>query len=175
MSISRNELNKMEMAVAEIIKTSKAEQEKIEKEREALSAQKTALDNDRATVQAESQAVAVEKANAQRMKEEAENMLEKAYSTAEICNQIISEEKKLNAKFMEFLDDEGKRMNKKIREYVEYLYNKFQKARRDSFSDWQSEMWRIRNERLRQKSPDTDNSPDIIDTNDTDTGYSFSL
>ena len=58
------------------------------------------------------------------------------------CNQILSDEKNLNGKFLEFLDREGQRTNQKIRPYVEFLYNKFQKERKANMSDWQLEMLR---------------------------------
>lgn len=155
MSIKRNELDKLEMAVADMMKTSKAEKEELEKER-------ISIENDRATVQAQSQAVAMREMNVQKKEMEVAEILE-------ICNQIISDEKSLNAKFLEFLDREGKRTGKRIRESVENLYKRFQNDRRKNVSEWQLELLRLRNERLKHGDSLNDDSMDIIDI--TDTGY----
>lgn len=155
MNIKRNELDKLEMAVADMMKSSKAEKEELEKER-------ISVENDRATVQAQSQAVAIREADVQKRETEVTEILE-------ICNQIISDEKNLNAKFLEFLDREGKRTGKKIRESVENLYKRFQNDRRKNVSEWQLELLRLRSERLKHGDTTTDNCPDIIDI--TDIGY----
>ena len=52
MNIRKSEMDKLEMAVADVMAKAKAGQQEIEKEREILSVQQTALDNDKATVQA---------------------------------------------------------------------------------------------------------------------------
>lgn len=155
MSIRRDELDKLEMAVADMMKSSKAEKEELEKER-------ISVENDRATVQAQSQAVAIREADVQKRETEVTEILE-------ICNQIISDEKNLNAKFLEFLDREGKRTGKRYRESVENLYKRFQNDRRKNVSEWQLELLRLRNERLKHGDTTTDNCPDIIDI--TDIGY----
>ena len=80
MSIRRDELDKLEMAVADMMKSSKAEKEELEKER-------ISVENDRATVQAQSQAVAIREADVQKRETEVTEILE-------ICNQIISDERK---------------------------------------------------------------------------------
>lgn len=162
MRLRKDEMDKLEKAMADMQAVAKAKQEELEKDRRILSSQQTALENDRATVQAQIQALVNEKLTVQQMKNEAEEMLEKAYSTADVCNQILSDEKQLNTKFMEFLDREGKRTGKQTRQYVEYLYRKFQKERRDSMSDWQMEMLQLRSEREQQDN--TGNIPNIIDT-----------
>ncbi len=155
MSIKRDELDRLEMAVADMMKSSKAEKEELEKER-------ISVENDRATVQAQSQAVAIREADVQKRETEVTEILE-------ICNQIISDEKNLNAKFLEFLDREGKRTGKRYRESVENLYKRFQNDRRKNVSEWQLELLRLRNERLKHGDTTTDNCPDIIDI--TDIGY----
>lgn len=155
MNIKRNELDKLEMAVADMMKSSKAEKEELEKER-------ISVENDRATVQAQSQAVAIREADVQKRETEVTEILE-------ICNQIISDEKNLNAKFLEFLDREGKRTGKRYRESVENLYKRFQNDRWKNVSEWQLELLRLRSERLKHGDTTTDNCPDIIDI--TDIGY----
>ena len=155
MSIRRDELDKLEMAVADMMKSSKAEKEELEKER-------ISVENDRATVQAQSQAVAIREADVQKRETEVTEILE-------ICNQIISDEKNLNAKVLEFLDREGKRTGKRYRESVENLYKRFQNDRRKNVSEWQLELLRLRSERLKHGDTTTDNCPDIIDI--TDIGY----
>ena len=159
MNIRKSELDKLELLTNEIMSKAKAGQQEIEKEREILSVQQTALDNDRATVQAQTQALIAEKASIEKTKEE-------VYSLAEICNQILSDEKNLNAKFLEFLGRESKRTGKPFQKIVEDLYKRFQEERRNSVSDWQMEMHNMRNERL-QGNLDTGYIPDIIDIDDT--------
>lgn len=167
MNIRKSELDKLELLAADVMAKAKAGQQEIEKEREILSVQQTALDNDRATVQAQTQALIAEKASIEKMKEE-------VCSIAEICNQILSDEKNLNAKFLEFLGRESKRTGKPFQKIVEELFKRFQKERRNSVSDWQMEMHNMRNERLQGKS-DTGYIPDIIDIGGakTDCGFSF--
>ena len=155
MSIRRDELDRLEMAVADMMKSSKAEKEELEKER-------ISVENDRATVQAQSQAVAIKEMEVQKRETEVAEILE-------ICNQIISDEKNLNAKFLEFLDRESKRTGKRIRENVEKLYKRFQNERKKNVSEWQLELLRLRNERLKHGDTATNNYLDIIDI--TDIGY----
>ena len=167
MNIRKSELDKLELLAADVMAKAKAGQQEIEKEREILSVQQTALDNDRATVQAQTQALIAEKASIEKTKEE-------VYSLAEICNQILSDEKNLNAKFLEFLGRESKRTGKPFQKIVEDLYKRFQEDRRNSVSDWQMEMHNMRNERLQGKS-DTGYIPDIIDIGGTKTDCGFSF
>ena len=155
MSIRRDELDRLEMAVADMMKSSKAEKEELEKER-------ISVENDRATVQAQSQAVAIKEMEVQKRETEVAEILE-------ICNQIVSDEKNLNAKFLEFLDQESKRTGKRIRENVENLYKRFQNERKKNVSEWQLELLRLRNERLKHGDTATNNYLDIIDI--TDIGY----
>ena len=155
MSIRRDELDRLEMAVADMMKSSKAEKEELEKER-------ISVENDRATVQAQSQAVAIKEMEVQKRETEVAEILE-------ICNQIISDEKNLNAKFLEFLDRESKRTGKRIRENVEKLYKRFQNERKKNVSEWQLELLRLRNERLKHGDTTANNYLDIIDI--TDIGY----
>ena len=167
MNIRKSELDKLELLAADVMAKAKAGQQEIEKEREILSVQQTALDNDKATVQAQTQALIAEKVSMEKMKE-------KVYSLAEVCNQILSDEKNLNAKFMEFLERESKRTGKPFQNLVEELFKRFQKERRNSVSDWQMEMHNMRNERLQGKS-DTGYIPDIIDIGGTKTDCGFSF
>ena len=155
MSIRRDELDRLEMAVADMMKSSKAEKEELEKER-------ISVENDRATVQAQLQAVAIKEMEVQKRETEVAEILE-------ICNQIVSDEKNLNAKFLEFLDRESKRTGKRIRENVENLYKKFQNERKKNVSEWQLELLRLRNERLKHGDTTANNYLDIIDI--TDIGY----
>ena len=159
MNIRKSEMDKLEMAVADVMAKAKAGQQELEKGQEILSAKQTALDNERATVQAQTQALIAEKVSVEKMKEE-------ICSIAEICNQILSDEKNLNAKFLEFLERESRRTGKPFQKLVEDLYKRFQKERRNSVSDWQLEMLNMRNERL-QGNLDTGYIPDIIDIDDT--------
>ena len=160
-------MDKLEMAVADVMAKAKAGQQELEKGQEILSAKQTALDNERATVQAQTQALIAEKVSVEKMKEE-------ICSIAEICNQILSDEKNLNAKFLEFLERESRRTGKPFQKLVEELYKRFQKERRNSVSDWQMEMLNMRNERL-QGNLDTGYIPDIIDIDDTKMDCSLSF
>ena len=167
MNIRKSEMDKLEMAVADVMAKAKAGQQELEKGQEILSAKQTALDNERATVQAQTQALIAEKVSVEKMKEE-------ICSIAEICNQILSDEKNLNAKFLEFLERESRRTGKPFQKLVEELYKRFQKERRNSVSDWQMEMLNMRNERL-QGNLDTGYIPDIIDIDDTKMDCSLSF
>lgn len=167
MNIRKSELDKLTLLTNEIMSKAKAEQQEIEKDRETLSAQQSALDSDRATVQAQTQALIAEKVSVEKMKEE-------VYSLAEVCNQILSDEKNLNSKFLEFLERESRRVGKPYQKLVEELYKRFQKERRNSVSDWQMEMLNMRNERLQGKS-NTGYIPDIIDIGGTTTDCSISF
>lgn len=167
MNIRKSEMDKLEMAVADVMAKAKAGQQELEKGQEILSAKQTALDNERATVQAQTQALIAEKVSVEKMKEE-------ICSIAEICNQILSDEKNLNAKFLEFLERESRRTGKPFQKLVEDLYKRFQKERRNSVSDWQLEMLNMRNERL-QGGTDTGYIPDIIDIDDTKMDCSLSF
>ena len=95
-------------------------------------------------------------------KADVEKMKNEVYSIAETCDQILSDEKCLNRKFMEFLEREGKRTGKSYAEFVAYLYEKFQKERRDSLSDWQKEMLLLRKERMQGRTF-TGSVPGIIE------------
>lgn len=162
MRLRKDEMDKLEKAMKEMKEAAKAKQEELEKERKTLSAQQAVLESDKETVQAQMLALVNEKMNVQEMKKEAEEMLEKVYSMADVCNGILSDEKNLNAGFMAFLDREDKRTSKPIRKFVETLYERYQKERRDSLSSWQKEMLRLRADYKQQGSVNTDHVPNII-------------
>lgn len=164
MRLRKNEMDRLEQAMKEMKEAAKARQEEIEKDRKTLSAQQTILANDKATVQAQMMAVMDEKVAVKQMQKEAEETFDKACSIANVCDQILADEKKLNAKFMDFLDREEKRTGKPVRKYVESLYERFQKERKDSLSGWQLEMIQLRGERVQQGNTGTEYVPDIIDT-----------
>ena len=67
--------------------------------------------------------------NAENTKREAEEMFEKAASITEICNQILSEEKHLNAKFSEFLKREDERTGRHTHDAVVNWFKRFQNER----------------------------------------------
>ena len=173
MRLRKEEMDKLEKAMQDMQKAAKEKQEELDKDRRFLIAQQNALDKDWLDVRAQVQALAEEKAEVQQTKKEAETMLAKAYDTANVCNRILSEEKHLNQKFMEFLDREGQRTNRNVRQFVEYLYKKFQKERRDSVSAWQLEMLHLREEQKENGNVNT--APDIIDTGASTSHYSYSL
>ena len=166
MNYNISNLNEMQQMLDEMMKKSKARQEENEKMHNDLLSQQAAIDNDRAAVQAQLQMLIAEKAGMEKMKEE-------VYSIAETCDKILSNEKNLNRKFMEFLEREGKRTGKSYAEFVAKLYEKFQKERRDSLSDWQKEMLLLRKERMQGRAY-TGSVPGIIEgTQETDYGLSF--
>lgn len=173
-NLRKNELDRLEKAMKDMQAAAKAKQAELEKERRELSKQQTALSNDRETVQTQMQALIEEKAAMQQMKKEAEEMLEKALSTADVCNTILSDEKSLNEKFMEFLEREDKRTNRRGREFVEVMYKRFQKERRESMSPWQLEMLRERQLRIAQGNirTNSDFTPSII-SSDAASTYDF--
>jgi len=165
MKYELNNLNEMQQMLDEMMKKSKARQEENEKMHHDLLLQQAAIENDRETVQAQLQALIAEKAGVEKMKGE-------VYSIAETCDRILSDEKSLNRKFMEFLEREGKRTGKSYAEFVAKLYEKFQKERRDSLSDWQKEMLLLRKERLQGRTY-TGSVPGIIEGTQEDFNFPF--
>lgn len=145
MNFETNNLNEMQQMLNEMLKKSKAERDENEKLRNDLLLKESYLDNDREKLQIRLQELDQEKADVEKMKGE-------VYSIAETCDQILSDEKCLNRKFMEFLEREGKRTGKSYAEFVANLYEKFQKERRDSLSDWQKEMLLLRKERMQGRT-----------------------
>lgn len=163
--LRKQELDNLEKAMRELQESAKMKQEKLEKEQEILSVQKAAVERDSVNVQTQLQALAMEKMSVRDMKKEAEKMLEKAQSTATVCDQILSEEKHLNKKFLEFCDREGQQRKQPTREFVEYLYKKFLRERKENLSPLQEELWRIRGERLNGNNGKTvsgNSEPNII-------------
>ena len=130
--------------------------------------------------------------NAENTKREAEEMFEKAASITEICNQILSEEKHLNAKFLEFLKREDERTGRHTHDAVVNWFKRFQNERKKKHTNGLSDLFdfdyktkellesgnRARNERLRNRNSNadstTDNSLNIIDIIGTNTDYDFS-
>ena len=96
MRLRKDELDRLEQAMKEMQTAAREKQTQIDRERETLTVQQTALENDRATVQAQIQTLVAEKVAVQQMKQDAETMLKKANDTAEVCGQILAEEKNLN-------------------------------------------------------------------------------
>ncbi|MFR7475484.1 plasmid recombination protein [Frisingicoccus sp.] len=171
MRLRKDEMDKLERAMRDIEDSMKSRQAELEQEQQTLAFQKTALESDKATVQEQIQALVKEKMDVEKSKKEANEMFEKACTVYQVSSRILEDEKNLNSKFLEFLDREGKRTGKQTRQYVEYLYKKFQKERRDSLSDWQLEMLQVRAEREQQ-----DNMGDIPNIIDTGVGgYNLSL
>lgn len=173
MRLRKEEMDKLEKAMQDMQKAAKEKQEELDKDRRFLIAQQNALEKDWLDVRAQVQALAEEKAEVQQTKKEAEAMLTKAYDTANVCNRILSEEKNLNGEFMKFLDREGERTNRNVRQFVEYLYKRFQKERRDSVSAWQLEMLNLREEQ--KQNGTVSSAPDIIDTSSSTSHYSYSM
>lgn len=162
MRLRKDEMDRLEQAMKDMQDAAKTKQAELEQGRRELASQQAALQNDRANVQEQLNTLVTEKMTVQKAKEEAEEMFEKACSAAEVCNQILADEKKLNTRFMEFLEREEEKTGKPAKRYVEYLYKKFQKERRDNLSDWQLEMLNLRAER--GKNDSTGFVPDIINS-----------
>lgn len=174
MNLKKEELDRLEEAMKQMQLAAKTKQAELENERQELSKQQTVLEDERSTVQVQAQELLQEKAAVQQMKKEATEMLEKALSTADVCNTILSDEKNLNKKFMEFLEREDKRTNRRGRDFVEAMYKKFQKERRESLSPWQMEMLRERQLRMAQREIKThsDFTPNVISADASPT-YDF--
>nr|WP_277613465.1 plasmid recombination protein [Hominisplanchenecus murintestinalis] len=203
MRIREEDLDILEKNIREMKEQEKAREEEMErrfeKERESLSTQQTALENDRATLQSKEYDLLIKEMKVQRMEENAENtkreaeeMFEKAASITEICNQILSEEKHLNAKFLEFLKREDERTGRHTHDAVVNWFKRFQNERKKKHTNGLSDLFdfdyktkellesgnRVRNERLRNRNSNadstTDNSLNIIDIIGTNTDYDFS-
>ncbi len=166
MNYELNNLNEMQQMLNEMLKKSKAERDENERLHNDLLLKESFIDSDRAQLQARLQELNQEKAKVQEMKD-------KVYSVAETCDQILADEKSLNRKFMEFLEREGKRTGKSYAEFVAKLYEKFQKERRESLSDWQKEMLLLRKERMQGKTY-TGSIPGVIEgTQEADLSFTF--
>ena len=79
--------------------------------------------------------------NAENTKREAEEMFEKAASITEICNQILSEEKHLNAKFLEFLKREDERTGRHTHDAVVNWFKRFQNERKKKHTNGLSDLF----------------------------------
>ena len=174
MKLRQEEMDKLEQAMKQMQEAAKSNQEQLEKDRAELATQQALLDNQKASVQAQMQMMINETVSVEQMKKEASEMLEKAYSTADVCTQILNDEKNLNSKFLEFLDRESERTKKPFRELVESLYKKFQKERRDNLSSWNLEMLRVREERKKQGYANS-TELNIIDTDSSITDYDLTM
>ncbi len=172
MRFRQEELSNLEKAMKELQVSAESGKAQLEQERQLLERQKAVLRQGQTSVQAQLRAIELERAGVQEMKRQAEEMLTKAQDTADVCREIIQEEKHLNTKFLEFCGREGERTRRDIRGFVERLYKEFQKERRDSRSSWQLEMLRDR-ELRRQENGGTAHrdEPNIIDTGVSD--FSF--
>ena len=165
MNYELNNLNEMQQ-INEMMKMSKAKQDENERLHNDLLLKESFLDNDREQLQIRLQELNQEKAKVQEMKD-------KVYSIAETCDKILSDEKSLNHKFMEFLEREGRRAGKSYAEFVAKLYEKFQKERRESLSDWQKEMLLLRKERMQGRTY-TGSVPSVIEgTQEADLSFTF--
>lgn len=166
MNYELNNLNEMQQMLNEMMKMSKAKQDENERLHNDLLLKESFLDNDREQLQIRLQELNQEKAKVQEMKD-------KVYSIAETCDKILSDEKSLNHKFMEFLEREGRRAGKSYAEFVAKLYEKFQKERRESLSDWQKEMLLLRKERMQGRTY-TGSVPSVIEgTQEADLSFTF--
>ena len=174
MKLRQEEMDKLEQAMKQMQEAAKSNQEQLEKDRAELATQQALLDNQKASVQAQMQMMINETVSVEQMKKEASEMLEKAYSTADVCTQILNDEKNLNSKFLEFLDRESERTKKPFRKLVESLYKKFQKERRDNLSSWNLEMLRVREERKKQGYANS-TELNIIDTDSSITDYDLTM
>lgn len=172
--LRKQELDNLEKAMRELQSSAKAKQEKLEREEEILSAQKAAVERDSANVRTQLQALAMEKMSVRDMRAEAEEMLAKARSAADVCNQILNEEKHLNKNFLSFCQEEGERHGRDIKGALEYYYKKFQEKRRENMSPLQKELQYIREERLNRGNvkTTTETEPNII-FSDSVSDYSF--
>ncbi len=179
MNMRKSELDKLEQAMNMVKENTKAEKEELEKQR-------ISIENDKATVQAQLLTVTDERMKVEKLKAETEKMREEVYYTAEICSNILSEEKQLNAKFLEFLKHKDERTDSHRHDAVVKWFKKFQNKRKRKHSndifDFQYKTKellesgsQVRNDRLRNRNSATGNSTDdnplIIDI--PDSGYDF--
>ena len=172
MRFRQEELSNLEKAMKELQVSAENGKAQLEHERQLLERQKAVLQQGQTSVQAQLRAIELERANVQEMKRQAEEMLTKAQDTADVCKEIIQEEKHLNTRFLEFCGREGDRIRYDVRGYVERLYKKFQKERRDSLSSRQLELLRDMELRRQGNAGTTHrDEPHIIDTGEPDLSF----
>ncbi len=178
MKYKQSELDMLEKALSNMMKSTKAKQEEMEKEHEKelenLHLQQTALDNEKVRSQA---AVLLREMNAKKREMETEEMFENICATAEICSRILKEKNELNPDFLEYLGKEGEKRGKPFRRFVEIWHKNFldeysEKISEDD-SDLQMELKHCVNKLLKQKNEETRSFPDTSDIKRTGCEFLF--
>lgn len=168
----QSELDKIEQTIYNLREKAKIQQEELEKERVALNAQQAAFESEKADVQTQLKIIAEETAKAKKMKAAAEEMLEKAYDTINICYNILSEEKHLDDRFLEFVGKQDKKTGKHNRRAMEKWFKSFKEQCWDNNTAQKMEALEIRKQRLKMANRKIDDT--TTNTGSTDTGYDFS-
>lgn len=181
MRYKQSQMEALEKALSDMMKSTKTKQEEMEKEREKeheeFLSRQTALDDDRANVQAQLQALLFREMDVQKREMEVKEMIENVCATAEICSRILEDGEELNPDFLEFLGKEGEKRGKPFRRFVEIWHENFlneysEKISEDN-SNLQMELKHCVNELLKPKNTETRNFPDT--SNVEMAGYGLSL
>lgn len=174
MKYRQSEMDVLEKALSDMMKSTKAKQEEMEKEREKehndFLSQQTALDNDRANVQAQLQALLLRELDVQKREAEVKEMVESTLATAEICSKILEEEKSLPPEFLDYLGKEGKKRGKPFREFVKSWYdnfkNEYSKKISEDNSNLQMNLKHCVNKLLKPKNAEMRGFPDTSNIQD---------
>ncbi len=173
----QSELDKIEKALSDMMKSTRAKQEEMEKEHETFLLQQSALDNEKAHTQAQLQAILIREMNVQKREMEVEEMVENACATAEICSRILKDKKSLNPDFLDYLGKEGEKREKPFRRFVEIWYenflNEYSEKISEDDSNLQMELKHCVNKMRKQKYAETRSFPDTGNIKGADFGFSF--
>lgn len=155
MKLERMELDALAEAMMNVQENAKATHEQLQNSMRIFECQQADFENEKANLQTQMKAVIDEKKEVEKMRENADDMLQKAFSVSDICHKILHNESTLNKQFLDFLDREGQRRNKQIRQSVENLYKRFDEERRSKMTELDYELDAIRSQSRHQRLMDS--------------------
>lgn len=153
--LEKAELDALAEAMMNVQANAKATHEQLQNSMRIFECQQADFENEKANLQTQMKAVIDEKKEVEKMRKNADDMLQKAFSVSDICQKILHNESTLNKQFLDFLDHEGKRRNKQIRQSVENLYKRFDEERRSKMTELDCELDAIRAQGRHQRLMDS--------------------
>lgn len=129
--LSKQELDVLSQAMADVQEKAQATQKDLENNVRIFECQQADFENEKANLHTQMQAVIEEREKLDKMRKNTNEMLERVYSVSDVCNKILEEEHTLNKDFLAFLDTIGQRNNIPLRQNIEKLFKKFDKERKE--------------------------------------------
>ena len=102
--------------------------------------QQADFEQEKANLQTQMKALVEERNAVKKMRADADGMLQKSYTVADICRSVLQQENMMEDDFLDFLDRESQRRNKPVRQTFENLYKKFDMERRAKLSPYANEL-----------------------------------